>query len=390
MNTILLTKDWSVESSRERPYQQCTRTVMDTSDPLISFNEKGECNHCEKFDNILSEMWHPNEEGKKQLEIVVDQMKKEGKGKDYDCIIGLSGGVDSAYLAYQASKMGLRILAVHVDGGWNSELAVKNIENIVSKCGIDLFTHVVDWESMQDLQRAFFRSGLANQDVPQDHAYFAALYNFAVKNKVEWVLHGGNIATESVLPESWGYNAMDAKHLKGIHKKYGKSKLANYPIVSLFSHYYYYPHIKKMKSTRMLNLMKYDKEEAIKVLEEELDFKYYGGKHYESRFTRFFQAHYLPNRFGFDKRKAHMSSLILSGQMSRKDALEELKRPLYNKQKLEEDRDYVIKKLDISLDEYETIMSQPIRTYKDFPSNEKLLEKMVKLKSIIKKLTLSN
>lgn len=360
---------------------------MDTTDPEITFNEKGECSHCQRFDNVYSKHWFPNEIGQQKIAKTVAEMKENGKNKDYDCIIGLSGGVDSSYLAYQASKLGLRILAVHVDGGWNSELAVKNIESIVSKLGLDLHTHVVDWEMMQDMQKAYFRSGIANQDVPQDHAFFAALYSYAVKNNICHVLNGNNIATESVLPQAWGYDAMDGKQVRAIHKQFGdKKKIVHYPVVSFFDYHIYFPLIRKMKVVALLNYMPYNKADAIKTLEQELGWRYYGGKHYESRFTKFFQSYYLPTRFGYDKRKAHLSSLVLSGQMTRAEAVKEIEQPAYDTRYLEEDMEYVVKKLGISKEEFDRIFHSPLKTYRDYPSNERLVMEKASLNQRLRRL----
>jgi hypothetical protein len=271
-----------------------------------------------------------------------------------------------------------------VDGGWNSELAVKNIQDIVSKCGIDLHTHVVDWGDMRELQLAFFKAGVPNQDIPQDHAFFAALYHFAHQHRVKWVLHGGNIATEAVLPQAWGYNAMDGRHLRDIYKQHGRKPLKSYPVISFFNYYFYFPYIRKMKSARLLNWMDYQKDEAIRILEREVGFRYYGGKHHESRFTRFFQAHMLPYRYGFDKRKAHVSSMILSGQMSREEGLAEIRGPLYeNPRDLESDKAYFIKKLGIDEEEYNRYIDQPVVRHEVFDSNESLLNKLIKLKQRI-------
>ena len=360
----------SLKGSKE--YQQCVRCVMDTSDKEIIFSEYGVCSHCINFDQVSSKKWHPNEKGQDIFDQTISKIKENGKGKDYDCIIGLSGGLDSSYLAYIVSKTGLRILAVHVDAGWNSELAVQNIENIVKKCGIDLFTHVVDWEAMQDLQYAFFRAQLPNQDIPQDHAFFAALYSYATKHNIEYVLHGSNIATESVLPKSWGYNAMDARHIKSVHKAFGKRKLKNFPLVGFAKLNVYYPFVKRMKVTKLLNFIPYNVQNAIQKLQEEVDYKYYGGKHHESRFTKFFQSYYLPHKFGFDKRKAHLSSLILSGQKTRDQALESLLQPLYSESELEADIEYFIKKIAITDIEYEKLMSGPVRSHHEFGSNARL------------------
>ncbi len=322
--------------------------------------------------------------GRRKLEETVEQMKREGKGKDYDCIIGLSGGVDSSYLAYLASSYGLRILAVHVDAGWNSELAVKNIQDIVTKCGIDLHTHVVDWGDMRELQLAFFKSGVPNQDIPQDHAFFAALYHFAHKHKIKWVLHGGNAATEAVLPQAWGYNAMDGSHLLDIYRKHGNKPLKSYPVISFFRNYLYYPYVRKMKQARLLNWVDYQKDRAIETLRREVGFRYYGGKHHESRFTRFFQAHMLPYRFGFDKRKAHTSSMILSGQMTREAALEDISKALYeNPRDLESDKAYFIKKLGIDEEQYQQYIDQPLSTHERYKNNEALLVSLTRLKKRI-------
>lgn len=359
---------------------------MDTTDPEITFDSEGVCNHCRQFENTAKYYWLPHT-GQEKLAALVQEIKKYGKDKEYDAIIGLSGGVDSSYLAYWAAKAGLRLLAVHVDGGWNSELAVKNIENIVKKLGIDLYTYVVDWEEMRDLQLSFFKACVANQDVPQDHAYFAALYNFAVQNNIKYVLNGSNLATESILPRAWGHNAMDIAHLKGIHKLFGTRKLKKFPLVSFFKYYIYYPYIKKMEIVRPLNYMDYNKEKAMELLNTEVGWTYYGGKHYESRFTKFFQAYWLPEKFGYDKRKAHLSSLIVSGQLTREQALKEMEKPLYEKKELAHDKELIAKKLGISVEEFQALMSQPKKTFRDYPNNEwkiKIFQKAFILKNYFK------
>lgn len=357
----------------KKDYQICTNCIMDTTDPEIYFDENGVCNHCLNFENQLKKNWFPNEEGKKKLDAIINQIKIDGKNKKYDCVIGLSGGVDSSYLAYILRKLypELRILAVHIDGGWNSELAVHNIENIVNKLNIDLYTGVVPWDEMQDLQLAFFKSQLANQDVAQDHAFFATLYHVANKNGIKYFLSGGNLATESILPSSWGYDAMDATQLKAIHKKFGNKKLKKYEIVSFFKRKVYYPYFKKFRIIRPLDFLPYFKNEAKETIKNELNWRDYGGKHHESKFTKFFQAYWLPTKFGFDKRKAHLSSLIVSGQMTRDEALKELEKPLYDETELKEDKEFVSKKLGISLEEFETIMKQPNKTFLDYPSEYK-------------------
>jgi N-acetyl sugar amidotransferase len=361
---------------------------MDTSDPEITFDENGVCNHCRQFENVSKLNWFPNEEGKKKLDAIIKQIKDDGKGKDYDCVIGLSGGVDSSYLAYmlRIEYPELRILAIHIDGGWNSELAVHNIENIIKILDIDLYTGVINWEEMKDLQLAYFKSQLANQDVPQDHAFFATLYDMADKYNIKYFLTGGNLATESILPSTWGYNAMDSVQLKAVHKKFGKIKLKDYTTVSFFKKYIYYPYFKKFKIIRPLDLWDYNKDEAKQIIMDKINWRDYGGKHHESRFTKFFQAHWLPTKFGYDKRRAHLASLIVSGQISREDALKEMEKSLYDLKELEEDMEFLSKKMGLSVEEFKEIMKMPNQTFRDYPSNYEFEQKMRKLYSFIKKI----
>ncbi len=351
-------------------YQICTKCVMDTSDPNIKFNQEGVCNHCIEFEDVTSRLWHPNEEGKRMLSETFSKVKEDGKNSEYDCILGLSGGVDSAYLALKIKEYGLRPLVVHVDAGWNSEIAVSNIERIVKYCNYDLYTYVIDWEEMSDLQRAYLKSGIANQDVPQDHAFFAILYHYAVSNNISYVISGGNTATEGIaVPRSWENSAMDSVNLKAIHKKFGTIKLKNYRTISFFQYYIYYPFIRKMKTIRPLNFMPYNRTEAISELVEKVGFKEYGRKHGESVFTRFYQNYYLPRKFGFDKRLPHYSTLILTNQMTREEALLQLNLPLYdNELSLKYDINFFCRKLGISEDEFEDIMNATPRAYTDYPT----------------------
>ncbi len=351
-------------------YQICVRCIMDTSDPDIEFDENGVCNHCHNFEVNLRPHWHPDSGGGQILERLVNQIKQEGVGKPYDCAIGLSGGVDSSYLAYIARKeLGLRLLAVHVDGGWNSEVATRNIENIVNKLDIDLHTYVVDWEEMRDVQRAFVRAGLANQDVPQDHAFFAALYRNAQSYGLRYILSGGNIATESVMPSEWAYNAMDLRHLRSVHKLFGTRKIRTFPQVSFFRYYFWNRYVKRMRVVRPLNYMPYVKDEAIKILGRELGFQYYGGKHFESRFTKWQQLFYRRKKFGYDERRAYLSSLILSQQVERSEALKILINDKKNERDAEEDTEFILKKLSITEEEFQQIMLQEPKTFRDYPSN---------------------
>lgn len=372
----------------QKEYKICINCVMDTTDPEIEFDKDGVCNHCRRFEKEIEPRWFPDEIGKKKLDDMIEQIKKYGNDKEYDCVIGLSGGVDSSYLAYSLRTQypELKILAIHIDGGWNSELAVHNIENIVKILDIDLHTGVINWEEMKDLQLSYFKSQLANQDVPQDHAFFATLYKVANQYNIKYFLTGGNFATESILPSSWGYNAMDATQLKAVHGQFGKIKLKEYTTVSFFYKYIYYPLIKKFKIIRPLDLMEYNKDEAKKIIMEKINWKDYGAKHHESRFTKFFQAHWLPSKFGFDKRRAHLSSLIVAGQTTRDKALEELKKPLYDEHELIEDIEFLSKKMGLSVEEFKNIMKMPNKTFRDYPSDYEFEQKMRKLYAYVKKL----
>lgn len=357
-------------SAHQRPYQVCTHCVMDTTDPNISFDANGVCNHCLRYEAYASTLGDAATRATK-LDEIVRTLKRAGRNRDYDCIMGLSGGVDSSYLAHFAVKtLGLRALVVHVDSGWNSELAVNNIENICNRLNIDLHTLVLDWEEMRDLQRAYFRSGVPNLDVPQDHAFNAAMVGEAKKYGIRHVLNGSNMQTESILPTAWGYDASDPRSLVAIHNRFGTVPLKTYPVRSDFSRFIFDPYVFGMRVHAPLSLIDYNKSAAKRLLQEELGWRDYGGKHYESRFTKFFQAHYLPTKFGYDKRKAHLASLIVSGQLSREAALQELALPLYDPKELELDIKYFCKKLDIPRSEYDQVMSAPPRTHRAYPNRE--------------------
>ena len=288
----------------EPGYQQCTVTIMDTTDPLISFDETGVSNWVYYFREKVLPRWKP-EGNPAGFEALIKRIKEDGKGKDYDCALGLSGGVDSSYLAYIAKREGLRPLIVHTYAGWNSDVAVKNIENLIKACSFDLFTIVIDWDEMADLQRAFLRAGVPNQDIPQDHVIFAAFYGLAAKHHIKWVLSGHNYACESILPEAWGHNALDLRHIKAIHRGFGNGRLPSFPLMSLTKYGLLYTLVRGMRVVKPLNLLPYTKAEAMQILGREFGWKYYGGKQFESRWTRFFQGWWLPSRFGFDKRLAH-------------------------------------------------------------------------------------
>ncbi|MCU0472648.1 MAG: N-acetyl sugar amidotransferase [Bacteroidales bacterium] len=368
-------------------YAICTRCIMDSTDPEITFDNEGHCNHCNSALAQAPEIWFPDENGERMLRKVIERIRNEGKGKEYDCIVGLSGGIDSSYLAYLTKvKLELRPLVVHVDCGWNSELAVKNIENITKHLDLELHTFVVNWEEMKDLQRAFFKASLPDQDIPQDHAIFAALYKFASENDVRYALNGGNYSTEIILPTSWGYQAMDLRQIKSVHKHFGERPLKDFPTVNFLERYIYYKFIRRMNILSPLNYFNYRKEEAIDILTRELGWKYYGGKHYESRFTKFFQSYYLPYKFNFDKRRAHLSSLVISGQMKRSEALEAMKEFSYSENEINDDIDYVAKKLDWSPQEFRNIIDLPPREHREFANLDHLFNLGIKAKRMVRKI----
>jgi len=368
----------TLSNSKLNGYQICSHCVMDTSDSQIVFNSEGICNHCLGFEETTKQSWFPNEQGAKQLSGMIEQIKISEKCKEYDCIIGLSGGIDSSYMALKAYEWGLRPLVVHVDTGWNSELAVSNIESIVKHCGYHLHTHVVDWDEMRDLQLAYLRAGVANQDVPQDHVIFAAMYHFTIKYKLRYILSGGNIASESIFPSSWLCDAMDAINLKAIHRKYGDHKLKTFNTINLFDYYFWYPFVKRLRTIRPLNFMPYIKKDAIEELVRKIGWRAYGRKHGESLFTKLYQNFYLPTKFGYDKRRPHLSSLILSGQMTRDEAKMILEEPLYDPQELENDIDFFCKKMRISRNQFNIFMSDPAHHYTEFPNGDKI-HKFIKM-----------
>jgi N-acetyl sugar amidotransferase len=365
-------------------FQICTKTIMDTTDPDIKFDAEGVSNHVSSFNKEVGVTWFPNEEGRKRLNILVEEIKKAGKGNDYDCIIGLSGGVDSSYLAYfLKAEYDLRILAVHVDAGWNSELAIHNVENIVKTLDIDLFTYVVNWKEMQDLQLAYLKANVINQDIPQDHVFMASLYNTAKTHKIKYFLAGHNHATEGILPESWFYRSADLRNLKDIHKRFGKIPLKTYPTTGFWKDFIYYPFIYGLKIKRPLNYIPYDKDHAKSVIKEKLNWRDYGSKHGESNFTKFYQNYYLPTKFNVDKRKAHLSSMIMSGLTTREAALEEIKKPLYQDDiQLANDLEYIARKLNISTDEFHAIITQANKRHQDYANEEFLY---VTLRDFLKK-----
>lgn len=363
-----------------REYKVCTNCVMDTTDSKIVFDEKGMCDHCNNFYNNIKPNWHPDEIGAKQLEEIVNRIKKDGKGKKYDCIIGLSGGVDSSYLAYYAVKvLGLRPLLFACDTGWNLNVAVNNVEKITKGLNMPLYTEIVKWNEMRDLQLAFFKAQVPYQDLPQDHVIFASLYNYAAKNKIKYVLTGGNNSTECVRePNEWVYQN-DIKMIKDIHNKYGKIKLKTLPLCGMFKSHVYYRYIKGMKVVKPLDLIPYTKADAIETLKREFGWQPYANKHYESIFTRFYEGYWLIKKFGYDKRKCHFSSLILTEQLERQEALDIISKPPYEEKQALEDLEYVAKKLGVTKEEFIDIMNQPNKTYEDYENYSGIIATAVRI-----------
>lgn len=359
----------------EMNYQLCNKTVMDTTDPNISFDENGISNHYWDFQNVVKSNWHPDEKGRKVLEQRISQIKKEGKNNDFDCLLGLSGGLDSSYMLHMiVSEFGLRPLVFHVDGGWNSETAVHNIHVLIDKLGLDLYTEVIDWEEMRDFQLAWFKSGLPNIDIPQDHAFIATLYHFAEKYGVKNILNGGNISNECVLtPHQYFYWGTDMWQIRHVIKKFGSVPMKTYPFSSVFRHKLYLRYIKGVNVFRPLNLIPFVKKDAIQLLSKEYDWKPYPQKHFESRFTAFYEGYWLPTRFDYDVRRNQFSSLILTGQMSRDDALKALEKPSYDESQIDRDFSYITTKLRISEDELRHYHQMPKKFYWDYPNQQKIL-----------------
>ena len=354
----------------------CKNCVMDTTDIKIDFDEKGVCDHCRGFyENILPH-WHTDTLGQQKIQELVKKIKGSGHNRDFDCIIGMSGGIDSSYLTYLAKeKLGLRPLVFHVDAGWNSKQAVHNIEKIVDGLELDLYTEVINWEEMKDLQLAFFKAGVPHIDAPQDHAFFATMYRFAAKYKIKYILTGGNYSTECIRnPLEWMYYQSDARQIKDIHRQFGQRPLLTFPLTNILWHKVYLPYVRGVKVVRALDFLPYNKEKATQFLVERFDYQRYAQKHFESRFTKFYESYWLPVKFGYDTRKVQYSSLILTGQMTREEALEKLKKPAYDAETIKQDFEYVAAKLDISVDELKSHMDAPNKTYRDYKSLQQIYD----------------
>ena len=358
-------------------YQICANCIMDTSDSSIIFDERGWCDYCNNFYTNILPNWHTDEVGEAKLLKVAEKIKAEGKGKDFDCILGLSGGLDSSYTTYIAKeKLGLRPLVFHVDAGWNTDQAVGNIEKLVDALGLDLYTEVINWEEIKDLQVALLKSQTAHQDIPQDTAFFSTLYKFAKENRIKYVLTGGNYSTECCRePEEWGaYPGIDKTLIMDIHSKFGTIPLKTFPIIDVFASKIYYKYVLGMQVFKPLDLIPYIKKDAEAKLHELFGWEKFKCKHHESRFTRFLEDYWLPRKFGYDRRRAHFTSLILTGQMARQEALERIRKPELDEHFLECEFEYVAHKLDLTVDELRAIFLGENKTSYDYKSKRFLIE----------------
>ncbi|MCD6067376.1 MAG: wbpG2 [Bacteroidetes bacterium] len=344
----------------------CKRCVLDETAPELVIGEDGVCNFCKGYDILAATTINRQEAVKKQeLNEELAKIKRRGEGKKYDCILGVSGGVDSTYLALKAKEWGLKPLVVHFDNGWNSEQAVKNIENIVNRLDFDLHTYVIDWKKFKDLQLSFVKASVLDLEVPTDQIIFSALYKIAKEHGIKTILSGHNISTESVLPRSWYADKLDYVNMKDIHKKYGTQGISGLPKLSLY-HKYYYQQVLCITTVNLLNYVGYNKKKVKEEIISLLDWKDYGGKHYESIYTRFYQSYILPVKFNIDKRKAHLSNLVVSGQMQREEAVKELQSLPYDLETIESEKEYVAKKLSVSVQELNRYISQPNRKHSEF------------------------
>ncbi len=354
-------------------YQICTRCVMDTTDPELTFDEHGVCSRCNHYDQVRALRGYRKGISEKELERTVSVIRENSRDRDYDCLVGLSGGVDSAYMLYLAHKLGLRILAVHVDSGWNTKVAEKNIQRMCEKLNIQLHVWKMDWPTMKELQRAYMLSGVANLDVPQDHLFCSAVFAMARQFGVKYILNGSNIATEGAsAPFSLQHSYRDTWHMKSIYKKHGRGmSLEKYPFLSLRDSWLGPRGITKIN---LLDMVDYSKKGAMELLSREFGWEYYGGKHYESVLTRYLQCAYQPAKFHFDKRRSHLSCLVLGGEMTREEALRELEQPPCPPEQQQADEEEILTRLELSKEEWHKILASPPTPDDAYFSQQKLFD----------------
>lgn len=365
-------------------YQVCSRCVMDNlSDSTIRFDEQGNCNYCNDALIARDSMYFPNDEGKRKLDAMFSMLKEKGKGKKYDCMIGFSGGLDSSYVCYLAYKYGLRVLAIHVDDGMDAPVTTQNIQRIVNTFKFDLIVESPNKEQFVDLTRSFIYAGLPDIAIPQDNVLFACIYKYAKENGIEYLLSGENYTLECITQS--GFDASDKVHIKDVHKKYGKLKLdGQLPLYSIFEKRFKYKLLHKIQTLKPLYYVDYNADKALKELNEACGYEYYGNKHWESRFTKFLQVYYLPNKFNIDKRKSHYSSLVISGQMTRDEALQKLKEPLYNENEMQLELEFLLKELEIEKNDFERVMNEKPNKHENFKTSRlnKLAQFVMRLRKI--------
>jgi N-acetyl sugar amidotransferase len=346
---------------------------MDTSDPEITFDPMGYCNHCTVYLENTAKGSYLGPDSDKKLEKIIEKIKGKGKHKEYDCLLGISGGIDSCYAAYILKRLGLRVLLVHMDNGWNSETAVLNIKLVAEKSGFDYQSYVLDWEEFRDLQLAFLKASVIEAETPTDIAIPGALHQIAATHGIKYIISGGNIATEGILPAMWHYNAKDTRYIKAIQKQFGSSRFKRFPTFGYWKEIYH-KFVKGIRIVYILNLIPYSKNNAVEILEKEFGWKKYGGKHHESRFTAFVQSYLLPVKFNLDYRRATLSTHICTGEVTREAALQELQKISYNAENIKYDIEYICKKLNITPEDFESILRAAPKTFRDYPNDEKKLK----------------
>lgn len=364
-------------------YRKCKACFMDTTDEDITFDASGVCNHCHKGKELLARVAFSEEQGRDNLGALAEKAKRANKNSKYDAILGVSGGVDSSYLAYLTKEMGLNVLLVHCDNGWNSKIAVENIRKIVDKTDFDLETLVLNWKEFKDLQRSFIKAGVIDIEMLSDHANRASMFRTAKKYNIKYVVSGNNYSTEHGMPRSWIWNKRDLVNIKAIHKRFGTVPLKNYPTLASLELLIYTELGIKLKYMEPLNNINYRKDKAMETLREYFNWEYYGGKHFESLFTKFYQAYILPEKFNVDKRKVHLSDLMRNGEITYAEAEHQMSLPLYDEIELKRDRDFFLKKLDFSDEEFKAIMKAAPNRHDDYPTDKVFIDPLKRVGKVM-------